>query len=46
MSDLTEKVESMDVKIKETKGLIIKMKEYIDKRIALETNFVEKECGY
>ena len=44
--DLTKKVESMEVKIKETKGLIIKMKESIDKRIALETNFVEKECGY
>ena len=45
-SDLTKKVEFMEVKIKETKGLIIEMKEYIDKRIALETNFVEKECGY
>ena len=44
--DLTKKVEFMEVKIKETKGLILKMKESIDKRIALETNFVEKECGY
>ena len=45
-SNLTKKVERMDIEIKETKRLIIKMKESIDKRIALENNFVEKQCGY